>query len=116
MRAFELFVDAARFGAEGQVTPALVRAGKLRDGIGRGLQVGKQVEPLRHAAFVATPGMTRQHRQGLQAHQRFERAAGLIEDLVEDPAHREDRGAGIDERTVDFDLAHLAARLRRRFH
>ncbi len=115
MRSFQPLIDAARLVAEGQVAAPFRRPGKARDGIGRGLQVGMQVERGRLAGLRAAPGMACQQRQRLQAHQRLERAAGLGQDLVEDPAHGEHRRTGIDRRAVDRELAHLAARRSRGF-
>ena len=42
--------------------------------------------------------------------------AHILRQFVEDPAHGEDRGAGIDRGAARHDLAHLAARTRGRFH
>ena len=114
VRAFQALVDTPRLVAKGQVAAPFGRAGKLRDGVGRSLQVGMQVERVRLARLRAAPGMARQHLQRLQIDQRVERAAGFGQDLVEDPTHREHRRPGVDGRTVDLQLPHLAAGCGRR--
>ena len=40
---------------------------------------------------------------------RIEARAGIGEQLLEDPAHRQHGRAAIDRRTIDLDLPHLAA-------
>jgi hypothetical protein len=109
VRAFQALVDTPRLVTEGQVAAPFGRPGKARDGIGRGLQVGVQVQCVRLARLCAAPGVARQHRQRLQADQRLQRCAGLGQYLVEDPAHGEHRRPGVDGRAVDLELAHLAA-------
>jgi hypothetical protein len=102
----------ARLG-RGQVAPALCGPGETGDRVDRSLQVRVQVELLRRAVGAGLPGVARQHRQRLQADQRFERAARLLQDLVEHPAHRENGGAGVDALAIDQHLAHFAAGLGR---
>ena len=92
---------------ESAVAVGLAPAREGRDRRHRALEIGEEVEPL-----VRAPGVTGEDFSRGQRHMRVEARAGVGEQLVEDPAHGEDRRSGVDRRAVHRQMAHLAARRR----
>ncbi len=84
-------MDAAGLGHEGKEGARLGRSGEGRDGIGRGAEIGEEVEPA-----AIRPGVAREADGGRKADMILEPAAGILEQLVEHMAQGEDGGPGID--------------------
>ncbi len=103
-RRVEGLEHALRARGEGAVPLGFARAGESRDRRHRPLEVGEEIE-----LFGLAPGMTGEDLRSPQRDMGVERGAGFGEDLVEHPAHGQDRGAGIDRHAVHQQLAHLAA-------
>ena len=104
-RVFECAVYGPRVGAKGEKTVAFFGAGELRHGVGGARRVGKQVEPL---AFA--PGVPGQDVGAVEGKVIGDGRAGVGEQPVEHPFHRQYGGAAIHGRVTDRDFAHFAAR------
>ena len=61
--AFERFIDAAGFGAEGQESLPLVLSGEGADGVGGGLEVCVEVE-----ALLLVPGVAGENGERFEGH------------------------------------------------
>lgn len=97
-RAFQCPVDLRGAGAEAAIAVRLPCARKGADGVGRCIDIGEQIEP-----FALVPGVTGEQRGRLQPDFRLEAGAGLGEELVEHPAHREDGRACLDRNAANAD-------------
>ena len=109
-RALQGAVDLGRAGAKAAIAVLLAGAGKGPDRRRRFLGIGEQIE-----ALVRPPGMAGENGGRAQPHAIRQVGAALRKDLLEDPAHGEDGGAGLHPRPVRRDAAHLAAGRRRAF-
>ena len=105
--ALEGVVHPLRLCAESREPPRLVRSGEARDLVDGSRRIGVEIE-----ALVGAPGVARQHPKWLNRQAIGQRRAGRLEDLVEDPPHREDGRTGIDIGLTRTHPAHLAARRR----
>ena len=86
-------IDALRLGAELQITAALRRAREGGDGVRGAGAVGEEVQ-----AGAALPGVAGQDLGRLEGQPIRAVGAGGGEDLLEDPAHGEDRRTRVQPR------------------
>ena len=105
---FERAVQARGLVAEAQEAARLGRARKVADGFGRAVAIGKQVEA-GHLIAALRPVVPCQHVERRKRKLRIDRGSRRREDLIEDPAHREDGRAGVDRQAAGQDRAHLSA-------
>ncbi len=98
-------VDRSRARAEATKPLGFRPARKGADRVDAALGVGEEIETL-----AVAPGVARERLRAMQAHMIGKRRASLVEDLLEDPAHREDRRAGVEAQAARLDFANLAAR------
>ena len=99
-------IDATGLAAEVAVAPGRGGAGKVADGGDGPLQIGKKIQ-----TTALVPGVTGQDLQGADAQFGLQVGPDLSQQLVEDPAHGEDRRPGVDALAGHRHLAQFAPRL-----
>ena len=101
-----LKVERARLGHEALELRGGCATREFRNGLLTGPGVGVQVEP-----FRGRPGMPRENRQGREGDNIREAQARSREQVLKDPRHGDDRGAGIDPLAAGLALVDLSAGL-----
>ena len=104
-------IDALRPRGEIPIGLRIPRAGECRDGGDAFVEIGEEIKPR-----AIAPAMAGERVGGPAGDVIVKGQAHILRQLIEDPAHGEDRGAGIDGGAARHDFAHLAARTRSRFH
>ena len=104
-------IDALRARSEVAIGLRVPRAGEGCDGFDALVEIGEEVEPRPIAPAMAGQGL-----RWLAGDMIVKGQAHICGQCVENPAHGEDRGAGIDGDAARHDLPHFAARRRSRFH
>ncbi len=84
-------VDAARARAEARETFGFSFAGEGVDGVEAARRISEEIQP-----FAFAPGVARKRFQAKQLYAIGKIGVGFIEDLVEDPSHCHDGGAGVE--------------------
>lgn len=103
-RPIENFINAFGFFRKAAIASGCFGTGKLTDGIRAFFGIGKQIE-----RFVAAPGMAGERVGAFQFEMIVAAAAGRFEYIIDNIAHRENRGASIDCRAFHIELPDLAA-------